>query len=79
MHPELKEKVKEKLSAVKQTSWITDDAANQVDGIINFMNTDMYTEKTWSDFKRYIDVHDKYRNENYYNTFPEFGELIKAK
>ena len=79
MHPELKETVKEKLSSVKQKSWITDDAANQVDGIINFMNNDMYDEKTWSDFKRYIDVHDKYRNENYYEIFPEFGELIKAK
>jgi MoaA/NifB/PqqE/SkfB family radical SAM enzyme len=76
---EIKNYVNEKLIDLKQKDWISDDIASQVDGIINFMYSNKSDEQIWNEFKKRIDIHDKYRNENYYKTFPEFGELIKAK
>jgi hypothetical protein len=43
------------------------------------MNNGKFDKITWDNFKKNIDTHDTYRKENYYETFPEFGELIKAK
>jgi MoaA/NifB/PqqE/SkfB family radical SAM enzyme len=77
--PDVKDVVRKRLSDLKQQSWLNDDIANQVDGIINFMNTDNYSDKNFDRLLNHIDTHDKYRKENYYETFPEFGELIKAK
>ena len=79
MPNEIKEIVNSRLSTIKQTSWISEDAAKQVDGIINFMYGNEYDEKIWNTFLSSINLHDNYRKENYYETFPEFGELIKAK
>jgi len=77
--PELKDVIRKRLTDLKQQSWLNDDIANQVDGIINFMNTDNYSDKNFDRLLSHIDTHDTYRKENYYETFPEFGELIKAK
>ena len=79
LHDDLKDVVRERLSKLKQNSLVTDNAASQIDGIINFMNNGKFDKITWDNFKKNIDTHDTYRKENYYETFPEFGELIKAK
>lgn len=79
MPDNLKNVIRKRLSDLKQHSWITADAANQIDGVINFMNTNTFDNKTWEDFFNKLDLHDEYRKENYYETFPEMGELIKAK
>ena len=76
---EIKTVVDGRLHKLKQQSWLPDSSANQVDGIMNFMKTEKYTDTWWRIFKSKIDVHDDYRKENYYETFPEMGELIKAK
>jgi hypothetical protein len=75
----IKNVVGEKLTRLKQQSWLPDDAANQVDGIKNFMFSNTIEDSTWDKFKSTLSLHDSYRKENYYETFPEFGELIKAK
>ena len=75
----IKNVVGEKLTKLKQQSWLPDDAANQVDGIKNFMFSNTVEDSTWDKFKSTLSLHDSYRKENYYETFPEFGELIKAK
>ena len=79
MPDNLKNVIRQRLSDLKQNSWITTDAASQIDGIINFMNTNTFDNKTWEDFFYKLGLHDNYRKENYYETFPEMGELIKAK
>ena len=76
---DIKDIIRERLKLLKQQSWISDSAAEQVDGIINFMNVDNYKNEVWEELRQKINVHDDYRKENYYETFPEMGELIKAK
>lgn len=79
MPDKIKDTVKQRLNDLKQNSWINDDVAGQVDGIINFMYTKTAKEDTWNTFLSALELHDTYRKENYRETFPEFGKLINAK
>lgn len=49
----------------------------QLSGILGFMNNGEFNESAWNDFKYYVSKHDKYRKQNFYKTFEEFGEFIE--
>jgi MoaA/NifB/PqqE/SkfB family radical SAM enzyme len=67
----IKEIIVDKLERINQNDW------NQVPGIINLIKSGKFNQSLWDEFKRRIDVHDQYRNQDYYKTFPEFGEIIR--
>lgn len=75
----LKNEIKSHLENYMLKSEIPNDVKSQISGIINFMYSNNGSEIFWKKFLDRIEFHDNYRKENYYETFPEFGELIKAK
>lgn len=82
MPESVKQKVQEKLEDFINKFDFKNDRENgkqQIIGVLNFMNNNSSDENEWENFKTAIETHDSYRKEDYYNTFPEFGELIKAK
>lgn len=71
---EIKEAICKKLESIDkkfEREW------HQIPGIIKFVQDGTFTDWRWNKFKEQIDIHDAYRKENYYETFKEFGELIK--
>jgi MoaA/NifB/PqqE/SkfB family radical SAM enzyme len=68
----IKEKIIEKLDAISEDDW------KQIKGIKNLISQGTFDQELWNEFKRRIIVHDEFRNQNYYKTFPEFGEIIRS-
>ena len=51
----------------------------QLPGIIGFIeNGTPCTEEEWAKFLTTIDTHDKYREQDLFKTFPDYGKVIKA-
>lgn len=44
--------------------------------IISLINKSEHSPEVWKEFKRRISIHDKYREQDYYTTFSEFGKII---
>lgn len=53
-------------------------AWHQLPGIIGFIEHGKYDELNWKTFVKTIDTHDVYRSQNFYETFKEYGQLIKS-
>jgi sulfatase maturation enzyme AslB (radical SAM superfamily) len=49
----------------------------QIDNIIKFMYNTDYNPKLLETFWEKTEIHDRYRNESYSNTFPEFYNILK--
>lgn len=67
----IKELIVEKLSVIPENDW------HQIRGIKNLVAQGKFDQQLWDEYKRRIDVHDQFRNQDYYKTFPEFGEIIR--
>ena len=67
----IKELIVEKLSVIPEHDW------HQIRGIKNLVAQGKFDQQLWDEYKRRIDVHDQFRNQDYYKTFPEFGEIIR--
>lgn len=67
----IKELIVDKLSGIPEHDW------HQIRGIKNLVSQGKFNQGLWDEYKRRIDAHDKFRNQNYYETFPEFGEIIR--
>lgn len=71
----IKEVVAEKLNAVskeKETAW------DHIPGVINFMNQQDFNEKEFNKFCKVTATSDKYRSQNFKETFNEFGEYFDS-
>jgi MoaA/NifB/PqqE/SkfB family radical SAM enzyme len=62
---------------VEKLDQIDENRHEQIIGIKNLIMQGKFDQSLWDEFKRRIDIHDQYRNQNYYKTFPEFGEIIR--
>jgi len=49
---------------------------HQIPGIIGFISNGNYDKKDWENFLNYTNIHDTYRNQDFYNIFKEYGEII---
>lgn len=67
----IKEKIIEKLDTINENDW------HQITGIKNLIKNGKFDTVLWEEFKRRISIHDDFRNQNYYEIFPEFGEIIR--
>lgn len=69
----IKEKVEEKLNAVpadRMTAW------QHIPGVINFMKQRPYDHRWFEEFLKVTESSDQYRDQNFKNTFKEYGELF---
>lgn len=49
----------------------------QLPGIISFIKNGTPKLDQWKKFQESVKIHDEYRNQNFYDTFPEYAEIIK--
>lgn len=73
MPDDVKEKVIEKLEAVPKEYQVWQ---NYLPGVINFIKTGTHNPLHWNNFKETIKVHDKYREQDFSKTFPEFAAIV---
>lgn len=72
---DIKEKICKKLETVDKHRYGA--CWDQLQGIIQFVKGGRFKPYFWDKFLLEVDTHDKYRNEDYYKTFKEFGEIIR--
>lgn len=68
-----------KKTIVKKLEKINSDyisAWHYLPGIIGFMTNGKTILNYWNDFKKTVKIHDEYRNQDFYKTFPEFGDIV---
>lgn len=70
----IKEEVLAKLESIDKKHT---QAWTQLPGIISFIKNGHPSRDQWKKFKQTVRVHDQYRNQNFYSTFPKFTEVIK--
>ncbi len=75
LHPEVKEKVIEKLKTIPETYT---QVWHQLPGIIGFIQNGTYDKKLWKEFISVVEKHDSYRNQDFYETFRDYGKIIKS-
>lgn len=51
------------------------DKHSEIESVISFLAMD--SENKYIEFMRKVNVHDEYRKENYFETFSEFGQILK--
>lgn len=74
MPDDVKEKVIEKLNSIPKTysnMWM-----QHLPGVINFIKNGSYNEHLWNEFKRRINLHDEYRNQDFTKIYPEYSKII---
>ena len=62
---------------VKKLDSINEIDHNQIVGIKNLVANGKFDPKIWEEFKNRISIHDEFRGQDYYKTFPEFGSIIR--
>jgi MoaA/NifB/PqqE/SkfB family radical SAM enzyme len=67
----IKELIIEKLNTINEKDY------DQIVGIKNMIANGKFDNDVWQEYKRRITIHDEYRNQDYYSTFPEFGKIIR--
>lgn len=75
LHPTVKEKVIEKLKSIPEKYiqvWY------QLPGIIGFIQNGTYDKKLWKEFISMVEKHDSYRNQDFYETFRDYGKIVKS-
>lgn len=73
MPAKVKQRVIEKLKAIPQEY---QQVWSQLPGIIGFIENGTFEENNWKTFLETIKKHDDYRNQNFFQTFDEFGKII---
>ena len=56
----------------------TDSNKFWIDSIIGFMKQKQHNPEVWKEFVLRTNIHDKYRQESYKETFPEFYKIIQS-
>lgn len=69
----IKTKVIERLKSIDK---IHNHAWNYLPGIIGFIQNGIPDRKLWNEFLAVVEKHDEYRQQNFRNSFPDFGKLI---
>jgi MoaA/NifB/PqqE/SkfB family radical SAM enzyme len=74
MPNDIKSKVIERLESIPkyhENMWY-----HHIPGVINFIKNGNYNEKLWNEFLNKIKIHDKYRNQDFSKTFPEYSRIL---
>jgi MoaA/NifB/PqqE/SkfB family radical SAM enzyme len=73
---DVKETIAERLKKYVKTTYQMDELKTKtIDSLITFLNGK--DDRSFKAFFEHIERHDKYRNESFKETFPEFWEIIK--
>lgn len=73
--PEIKDTIKKKLLEIKPSS--IDNYSANIDNIINYMYGQEFNPDEFKEFFKRTEMHDKYRNESFKDTFPELYKLLR--
>lgn len=74
MPPHIKLKVAEQMDSIQGDT--VHNIKAQVHGIRGFMTNGDFNHEQWRRFMQLVDKHDKYREQDFHKTFPEFARLI---
>lgn len=72
----IRESVKDAISKKYNLTSCTEHTRENLNKVLNFMKGYISTKGHWEEFIKYTKDKDKYRKENFNNTFPEWSEVI---